>query len=365
MSMLLNFRGNIIRHYVDIGHDVMLIYPAITHREELMSCIPETVRMVQVKVDPHGTGIIRDIFYLQTLCRIYKKERPDVVFHYTIKPNIYGSIAARIAKVPLKVAMVAGLGYIFEGRGFIKKIARILYKIGLRQVDRVIALNASNRNLLVEKGYVRSRNMLLFPCGEGVDLNKFSCDTDNFSHIRFLMIARVLYDKGYREFIEAARMVGNRHPNVDFELLGSLDEKNPAGVPHEMVERETKDGGIRYLGVSDNVPAVLGRDGVVSVLASFHEGLSRSLMEALAMGRPIITTDIPGCREMVEEGLNGYLVKPRNVEALADAMERFIALPLENKIAMGKASHRKAVEEYDIQFVIHCYDRILREFGFL
>lgn len=232
-------------------------------------------------------------------------------------------------------------------------------------MDRVIALNASNRNLLVEKGYVRSRNMLLFPCGEGVDLNKFSCDTDNFSHIRFLMIAWVLYDKGYREFIEAARMVGNRHPNVDFELLGSLDEKNPAGVPHEIVERDTKDGRIRYLGVSDNVPAVLGRDGVVSVLASFHEGLSRSLMEALAMGRPIITTDIPGCREMVEEGLNGYLVKPRNVEALADAMERFIALPLENKIAMGKASHRKAVEEYDIQFVIHCYDRILREFGFL
>lgn len=359
MAMLLNFRVDVIRHYIDLGHEVVLIYPDMTHRDELVSRIPQGCRTIRVAMNPNSTNIFKDLVYLRSLYKIYRAERPDVVFHYTVKPNIYGSLAARLAGVRCKVAMVAGLGYVFDGDSLSKRLARILYKIGLRQSDRVITLNKANRDMLVENGYVREQNMELFACGEGVDLSRFPYRESRFDSVRFLMVARVLYDKGYREFVETAKIVKAQHPEVQFELLGPIDDRSPMRVPREVIERDVRDGAIDYLGVTNDVPSVIASN-VVVVVSSYHEGMNRSLMEACAMGRPIIASNIPGCREMVAAGVNGFTVEPKNIPALVDAVTRFLALTDEEKTAMGDASHRKAVDEFDVRITLDRYDQILQ-----
>lgn len=364
ISMLLNFRIDVIRHYIDLGNEVILIYPDMTHREELAPQIPQGCRTVRVNVNPNSTNIFKDTIYLRTLYRIYRNERPDVVFHYTIKPNIYGTIAARLAGVKNKVSMVAGLGYVFNGNSIRKRLARLLYKIGLRLSNVVITLNSANRDLLVDHGYVCKDKIVLFECGEGVNLASYKFIRNEFGCVRFLMVARVLYDKGYTEFVEAARIVRRHYPEVAFELLGPIDDKSPMRVPREVIEKDVAEGAIDYLGVTNDVPAVVGRDGVVVVVvSSYHEGMNRSLMEACAMGRPVITSDIPGCRELVDETVNGFKVAPKNAESLALAMESFISLPRERKIAMGEASYRKAISQYDMQITLKRYDWILHNLG--
>lgn len=358
--MLLNFRLNVIMHFIEYGWDVVLVYPTMTHRKELEERIPANCNTITVDVNTSSTNVLKDLSYMRTLFGIYRKEKPDVVFHYTIKPNIYGTIAARMARVPHKIAMVAGLGHVFNGSGLSKRMARLLYKTGLRLSDRVITLNSSNRDLLVKKGYVRERNIILFECGEGVDLSLFPHEKNEFGCVRFLMVARVLYDKGYREFVEAARIVKTRHPDVSFELLGPIDETSPMRVPREVVEKDVAEGVIKYLGVTDDVPAIVGRDGVVVVVSSYHEGLNRSLMEACAMGRPGITSNIPGCRELIEDGVNGFTADPKNTEQLVRAMEHFLSLPREQKMEMGKASYLKAFNQFDVRITLRKYDEILK-----
>lgn len=175
--------------------------------------------------------------------------------------------------------------------------------------------------------------------------------------IVFLMIARLLYDKGYAEYVEAARTIRKEYPDVEFNLLGPIDEAYPKHVLGSVVQKDNEEGVIRYLGYASNVRSFVQASDCI-VLPSYHEGLSRVLIEALAMGKPIITTNIPGCKETVEEGRNGFLVPPRDVDALAQAMERFIRLPEEDRIKMGKYSREKAEREFDIRNVIAIYRKI-------
>lgn len=360
MKMLLNFRGPIIRHFVEQGAEVLLVYPRCTHDVELEANIPRGCRTIWVDINPTGNNPLEDLKYTGRLYKIYKQEQPDIVFHYTIKPNIYGTLAAWFAGVPKRISMVTGLGYAFSGNGMTKRIARLLYKLGLRLSTRVITLNASNRNLLVEKGYVKDTNCLLFKCGEGVDLKQFPYKENKFDTVHFLMVARVLYDKGYAEFVEAAKIVKQLYPSISFELLGPIDDKSPMRVSREVIESDVASGAIDYLGVTNDVPSVVGRNGVVVVLvSSYHEGLNRSLMEACAMGRPVITSNIPGCQELIGANKNGFLVPPKDAQALADAMCKFIKLSESDKQIMAYASYEHAKHTFDIKLVIDAYDRML------
>lgn len=363
MNMLLNFRIDIIEHFLRKGNEVILIYPRTTHKEELIRKIPQGCRYMCVDVKPTGTNPFSDLKYLLELYKVYRREKPDVIFHYTIKPNIYGTIAALMACIKCRVSMVAGLGYVFNGNGLSKNIARLLYKAGLRLSSKVITLNSHNCELLVNGGYVKNENMFLFEGGEGVNLTKFHYKENQFDELHFLMVARVLYDKGYEEFVEAAKNVKKHYPNVSFELLGPIDEDSPMGVPFTTIKKDVEDGYIDYLGTSDDVPSILGRNGVVSVLiSSYNEGMNRSLMEALAMGRPIITSNIPGCKELVNDGVNGYTVPPKNSVALADAIIRFIELSEHEKQSMAISSYKLAIEKFDVTNVIKNYDRIVEDF---
>lgn len=364
MRGLLNFRGNVIHHFLSKGYEVVCVYPKVTHEDCLMERVPMECKCVQVSMVPTGMNPIADAKLLFEFVEIYRKEKPDIIFHYTIKPNIYGTLAARFCGIK-SVAMVAGLGYMFNSNGIKQRIGRLLYKLGLNRSHKVFTLNQFIYDKLIEVKFVKKERLKLLQGGEGVDLMRFSYKEDNFETIRFLMIARVLYDKGYSEYVEAARIVRRKYPDIGIYLLGPMDEVSPMGVSKEILDTDVESGAISYLGVSNNVPSELSKPGTVIVLPSYHEGLSMSLIEACASGRPIITTDISGCRETVDDGENGFLVPVKNSDVLADAMLRFVELSADKKREMSRKSREKAEKTFDVKYVQDAYDDVIGELSYV
>jgi glycosyltransferase involved in cell wall biosynthesis len=358
---LLGFRIDIIKHFVDEGHEVCLIVPpARTDWDKVGAKLASGVRTIEVNMQPSGLNPLQDIHLFLQYINIFKKEKPDIVFNYTIKPNIYSSIAAKLCGSHV-VCMLAGLGYMFEGRGLLKYLGLKLYKHGLSKADKVFVLNQMNYDKIVSSKMVGGDKLILLKGGEGVNLEDYAFQPADYADgILFLMVSRVLYDKGYGEFIEAARELKGKYQNVDFEILGPLAYDSPMGVPPEVFERDKGKGVFHYLGVVPNVSSFVSRKNTVIVLPSkYGEGLNRSLMEACAIGRPIITTDIPGCRETVDNKKNGYLIPMNDSKALVSAMESFIKLSPEEKVQMASYSHQLAVSRFNIEDVIRMYDDIV------
>ena len=353
---LLNFRGDIVDFFARKGCDIVLVSPQTREYEPDLP----NIRYISVSMDRSGTNPLAEISYFITLCRIYRTEKPDVVFHYTIKPNIYGTLAAHFSGCK-SIAMVAGLGYMFTGNSISKRLGRLLYKFGLRCSQQVLLLNSANAESLVSKGFIRAERAILLAGGEGVNLTRFHYNESRFDTVRYLMVARVLYDKGYEEYVDAAALVKQKYPDIEIGLLGPLDETSPMRVPKTIVDKDVAAGKIAYFGVTDDVRSWCSRGGVVIVLPSYHEGMNRSLMEACAMGCPCITTDIPGCREIVDDGVNGYLVPKKDSASLAAAMIRFIELPLKEKEAMAAKSRKIAEERFDMNKVIETYERLISD----
>ena len=350
---LLNFRKKVIYSYVEAGWCVVLVAP------KNCGYVPDAhlIKLVPIEMQRSGKNPFQDLRYCMTLRRIYKEERPDYIFHYTIKPNIYGSFAAKTCGIRSS-AMIAGLGYVFNKSGIGNRVARWLYKFALKFADYVLVLNKYNYDYIRNR-LVPEEKLMLLRGGEGVDLVHFYPRTmeEREHDVKFLMISRVLYDKGYQEYVDAAKAVHQVYPNVKFQLLGSIDVEYPNHVPEEQVKADSDAGHICYLGYHlDVVPYVVESDCIV--LPSFHEGLSRVLMEALAMGKPIITTDIPGCRETVEENKNGYLVKPKDTKSLEEGMKKFLSLTTEERQNMGRYGRQKAEREFDICDVVKTYHKI-------
>lgn len=356
---LLIFRGKIINDYVEGGKEVVLVAPKTLESIPLGDCI----RYIPVELNRSGMNPFEDWRYFSDLYRIYKTEQPDYIFHYTIKPNIYGTLAARWNRIPSS-AMIAGLGYVFYKRNFACWFARKLYKYALKFSDKVLVLNAANKELLLRRKMVAPAKLLHLKGGEGVDLKHFcACQqNDNHRNIVFLMIARLLYDKGYEEYVQTAEVLRSECSEVEFQLLGGVDVSYPRHVPEERVRQDIEAGYIRYWGYCPDVAAkIQGADCIV--LPSFYnEGLSRVLMEALAMGKPVITTNIPGCKEAVEEGKNGFLAQPQNAESLIVAVKKFLALSREERREMGVYSRTKAEQEFDIVDVVKVYRQITKQF---
>lgn len=358
---LLGFRVDVIHHFLKLGHEVILVAPKARSDWDKVGAMVPGCRVMEVPMKPHGMNPMKDFRLFMAYRRIYRKERPDFVFNYTIKPNIYSGLAARWAGARV-VDVLAGLGYIFYEGGLMKRLARTIYSFALHRAHRVIVLNRDNRDYVLSRGFARRERVVMLPGGEGINLETYPYVEEKFdAPVRFLMIARVLYDKGYREFVEAAQTIHKSHPNVVFELLGPLDTDSPTRVLPEEVEQDVKSGHIKYLGFSNHVQDFVLRDGVVVVLPSYGEGLNRSLMEACSMGRPIITSDIAGCKEMVLEGQNGYLVPPYDSKTLSSAMYRFLKLPKEEKRNMARRSHQLAIERFDVRLAIDIYEQIVDE----
>ncbi|MGL5099151.1 MAG: glycosyltransferase family 4 protein, partial [Fusobacteriaceae bacterium] len=301
------FRGGVIKSLVEDGHQVKIVAPD-DGRVDTGKALG--AKAIDIKVDKRGMNPLRDIFLFFQLLKIYRIEKPELIFHYTIKLNIYGTLAARILGIK-SIAVLTGLGYSFVQKGLVSKIAKVLYKFSLKGAEEVWVLNRDDRDYLLREEITEEKKLFILP-GEGVNTEKYkpiSKERQN-EEIVFLMIARAFFDKGFREYEEAARNIKKEYPQMKFQFLGALGEGSRGGVDKEYMDRLIQEGTMEYLGITDDVPSVVKKVDCVA-LPSYREGISMVLLEAAAMEKPIIATNVTGCREIVEEGVTGFLVESR------------------------------------------------------
>ena len=349
---LVTFRAGLIRSLIQDGFDVVAVAPIDRHATRLASL---GCRFVDMPMDNQGTNPFRDAALFWRYWRLFRREKPHVVLGFTIKPNVYGSLAAHALRIPV-VNNIGGLGTTFLGSRWLNRVARILYRLALSRSKVVFFQNVEDLSLFLEAKLVQPRQTRLVP-GSGIDTKFFVPIAGRpraASSVRFLLVARLLWDKGVGDFVGAASSVKADGLPVDAQLLGMLDAKNPSAIPRRQVDRWVAEGLITYLGEADDVRPYLAESDCV-VLPSFREGTPRSLLEAASMGKPIITTDVPGCRNVVMDEINGYVVPVKNVHALAGAMKRFIALPKADRERMGQASRTLAISRFDETIVIAAY----------
>ena len=355
---LVNFRAGLIRALVKAGHEVVAVAPDDKYAASLnaLGC-----RFVPLQMENSGTNPVQDALLTWRFARLFSNEQPDIYLGYTVKPNVYGSFAAHMIGIPV-INNIAGLGAVFIRDGWLVRVVRWLYRLALKRSAKVFFQNPDDRALFIDGGLVRSEVTELLP-GSGIDLVRFTAlaksDAGN-ARFRFLLIARMLRDKGVVEYVDAAQLIRQRWPQAEFCLLGFLDVQNPAAISRAEMDAWVAEGVVNYLGVSDDVRTQLATADCV-VLPSYREGTPRTLLEAAAMARPIITTNAVGCREVVDDGVNGYLCKVRDAEDLAAKMEQMMLQSPEQRAEMGQRGRAKMEAEFDEQIVIGKYLAAIEE----
>ena len=315
--------------------------------------------VITYKLSRSGLNPFNDIKSMLEIKGYIKWHKPDIVFSFFTKPVIYGSLAAKFAKAPNIIGMIEGLGSPFtehpHGQSLKMKLVRFiqvsLYRIVFPFLDKIIFLNKNDPIDLIENNKIfHKKDAIQVLGGIGLNLNEFPHTIwDNSKGITFIIIARLLAEKGIYEYLEAAKIVKSKYPNVIFKVVGGLDTRNPSGLSKEELENLISTEVIEYRGFSNNIAEEI-KNSAVFVLPSYREGVPRSTQEAMAIGRPVITTNVPGCRETVENGINGFLVPKWNAQALADKMCFFIENPEQINI-MGRESYKIACEKFDVHTV--------------
>lgn len=344
-----NFRGELVKEIIRRGYDVLVTGP---DRSDVDKIEALGARFVEIPMDKTGTSVAGDLRYCRALLRLMRAEKPDVTLGYTIKPVVYGAIAAKLAHVKNINSMVTGGGYTFIATSLKARvlgvIVRMLYRVGLGMADHVIFQNRDDLNEFCARGLVR-RDKCRIVNGSGVDTARFAPAPLPDGPLTFFMLSRLLKSKGVGEYLEAARLVKARRPELRFLLLGKVETAMQDALDGAYVESFVRDGTVERFEETDEVRPYYAQCSVY-VLPSYREGTPRTVLEAMAMGRPILTTDTQGCRETVKDGENGFLVPVRNVEALAERMLWFAEHP-ERLPEMGEASRRCALEKFDVNKV--------------
>jgi glycosyltransferase involved in cell wall biosynthesis len=343
---LVNFRSNLIARLQREGFAVVALSPLDEHSAALIAM---GVRHIAIAIDSKGLSPLRDLMLAYRYWRIMKTVRPVAFLGWTIKPNVYGSLAAHALGIPV-INNISGLGTAFIKLGPITRVVQRLYRTALTRSATVFFQNRHDRDLFVTQRLVTLARTVLLP-GSGIDLAQFVPQPlEEAPAPVFLMVARLLRDKGVVEFADAARIVRQTRPDVTFELLGFLDVQNRTAIDREMVEGWQREGILHYLGEAADVRPHLSRATAV-VLPSYREGMPRSLLEAAAMGRPLIATDVPGCTEIARAGENAFLCAARDARSLADAMLALLDLDPDARAAMGRRSRELAEREFDVSVV--------------
>jgi glycosyltransferase involved in cell wall biosynthesis len=346
-----NFRARLIAALIAQGYEIVVLAPHDRYTQRLTAL---GARHVDLPLDNAGTHPLKDALTLWRLCRVLRAERPDTLLTFTPKLNIYGTLAARIAGVRA-VANISGLGSGYLRGGWLPRLMSLLYKVSLPGAQRVFFQNEDDRALFVADALVDARKASCLP-GSGVDVERFmpvAAPADD-SRFVFLLVARLLWDKGVGEFVQAARILRQQHPHVEFEIVGSAECQNISAVSAEQLERWSQEAVVRYVGPTDNVIEHYARANCV-VLPSYREGTSRVLLEAASMAVPLIASDVPGCREVVDDGVNGYLCRARDAEDLAEKMGWMVRITPQGRAQMGAAGRRKVIDEFDERRVIERY----------
>lgn len=353
---LINFRRELLGAFVNDGHSVIACAPG--ENQDVTECLKlMNIEYRSIKLERTGINPFDDIKTIIQLRSLFREINPDIVLSYTIKPVIFGSLAARLAHVRNSFSIITGLGYVFLGDNDKQKIIRFLisplYKLSLSSNKAVFFQNPDDRDLFFKLNLVKKEQAVLIN-GSGVNLDIFRKTAAPVEPLVFLLISRLIKEKGIHEYVEAAKVLKRRFPEVKFWLLGPIDNK-ASSINKELISQWQTSGVIDYLGETRDVRPFIARSSVY-VLPSYREGTPRSVLEAMAMGRPIITTDVPGCRETVENGENGILVPAKDVNKLVEAMEKFILSP-ELVAKMGEISRKIAEVKYDV----HDVNRVLMQ----
>ena len=354
---IFNFRLSLIEALSKEGHEVIAIAPFDDYSQKL---IIAGCTYIPIQIENKGTNPLHDLLLVKRFYKSYKQAKPDVILQYTIKPNIYGTIAAKWAGIPV-INNVSGLGTVFIVRNLISKLAIGLYKLAFRFPAKVFFQNLDDQELFIHYNLVKQSITDVLP-GSGVDIQRFipSANFIRNNPFTFLMVSRVLYEKGVVEFVEASRLLKQKYPDIQCLLLGALDESGNIGIKKATFMNWVEEGVIQYLGTSDTVEIYYTKADCV-VLPSYREGTPKTLLEAVAMGKPIITTNVPGCKETVIHDYNGYLCEVRNVTDLAAKMEQMYLLSAKDLQRMGQASRTLAVEKFDERIVIQKYLQAIKE----
>jgi glycosyltransferase involved in cell wall biosynthesis len=356
---IVNFRMPVIDALLIEGHHITILAPAdqyVGHLREIPNLEFESINAL----DRKSIDLISNIQLVYELFQTYRRLKPDLIIHYTVKPNIFGNIAAWFLGIA-SICVITGLGYAFLNNGIAQMATRRLYRFSMRKAQEVIFENESDLRLFRKYGYLKAKQGVSVP-GCGVDITHFSpreIAKEHDGQVIFTFIGRLLKDKGILEYVEAASLVHERYPNTLFRIVGNLDEDNPAHISPKSLGDWRRLPGVEYLGFSDDIRPLLAETDWV-VLPSYREGMSRVLLEALAMARPIITTDTPGCREAVQPGKNGYLIPIKNAKALAIACETAANMSKQEWYAFSMNSRRKAVLEFESSLIGAFYTQIIQ-----
>ncbi|SKC89427.1 glycosyltransferase family 4 protein [Ohtaekwangia koreensis] len=345
-----NFRMNFVRALLEQGYEVHTIAPEdeYTHLLEQSGCVHH-----KVKMDSRGANPIKDSALIVELYSIYKRVKPDIILHYTIKPNVYGTLAASMLGIPV-VNNVCGLGTVFLKKNLVSAIAIFLYKISFRFAKKVYFQNPDDLNLFVNQKLVPADAVDLLP-GSGIDLKKFQPAAfkrnDKFT---FLLISRLITDKGVMEYIEAVRKLQSSGVNAHFQVLGAMDPEHKRGIKTEVIQNWIDTKTIEYLGTTDNVQKFIHQADCI-VLPSYREGTPRTLLEAASSSKPIIATDVPGCNHVVKNNFNGLLCKLKDADDLAEKMKMMAGFENTTLKLFGENGRAKMEAEYNESVVIDKY----------
>jgi glycosyltransferase involved in cell wall biosynthesis len=355
MWNLYNFRRELIRHLKSAGHEIFLIAAKDEYFDQFNQL--EYSEMIFLKnIQPRSFSPLDDFKLLKQLIKIYRQIKPDLILHYTVKPNIYGSIAARICKVKC-IANITGLGYTAESK--LQYLLGILYKISLSRNSKVVFHNQDDLRLFLHSRMIHETQAVLIP-GSGIDVEKFSPQekVDEPQTPVILFCGRLLKEKGIIEFVEAAKQIRNKIPEVVFVVIGKHEPELRNSVSQKDLTEWIDSNFIQYKSqVSDVRPFYAQAD--IIVLPSYREGLSKAVLEAMSMEKPVIVTDVPGCRDLVIHGKNGLLIPPKDVQTLVTAIIWMIHAGSAERKLMGRLGRSMVIQKFELKKIIQAYDEII------
>lgn len=349
-STLYNFRREVISSFVKVSMQVIVCYPYGEHTDEMKKLGCE---LVDINVSRHGKNVLQDIKFYNTCKSLLRRYEPNVVLTYTVKPNIYGSLACN--RVGIKyINNITGLGTVLQNDNMLSKLILFLQKKAYRNTSCVFFQNEANRKFMLEKGVIKNSTPTEVLPGSGVNLQKqcFEKYPGERATLKFAIISRIRKDKGYQELFEVAERINKNHPNTEFHVAGWYEEGELSDKLKELENRQI----VKYYGSvsQDEVHDILTECDCL-IHPSYHEGMANVILEAAATGRPVIASNIPGCIEGFDDGITGYSCEPQNVESLYDAIEKMINTPYEIRVEMGKKARNKMEQSFDRSLVAQTY----------
>jgi len=352
-----NFRMDLIRHLL-VRFQVLIIAPTDDFAQELVKA---GCTYLDIRFNNRSENPLQDYALYKSLKRIYKAEKPDIIFHYVIKPNIYGSMAA--ARIGIRsVAVITGLGYTFDRHGWLNRLVSLLYRKSLKKASEVWFLNQEDAATFVERNLVNEEKIKILP-GEGINTTFFFPQSNKpvarSKAFQFLMSTRLLRSKGVGVYVEAARILKNKYRDIRFELIGFFEKHHPDSISESELRHWQKKDIIHYSGFARDVRPFLRQADCFVFPSFYHEGIPRCLLEAAAMEIPIITSLNTGCKEVVQEGVNGFLVQPNHVAGLVTRMEEMMALPLSRRMELGKNGRALVTAKFGMERILAEYDQTL------